>query len=271
MNAEGRRLFERRGATVIAAPALKEVALADQAPAFEFGVQLMAGQVDVLVLLTGVGTRLLIDVLCTRYDRSKLLETIQQCTLVCRGPKPGAALKGYGLKPDVVVPEPNTWRDIVATFEERKLALGKRVFVQEYGRSNEQLLSALEGLASTVSAVTLYGWALPDDTRPIETAIAAMTSGNADVACFTAGVQLEHLFAVAERLQQVEALRKALSERMAVASIGPMTTERLQDYGLHADIEPVHPKLGHLVQAIAEQARQVLAIKSQRALPNQSP
>lgn len=271
MGEEGRRLLERQGASVILAPALKEVALADQTPALDFGAHLMDGQVDVLLLLTGVGTRLLIDVLCTRYDRSQVLETIQQCTLVCRGPKPAAALKGYGLKPDVVVPEPNTWRDVVSIFEEHKLAEGKRVYVQEYGRSNDQLLSALKCHASTVTAVTLYGWSLPDDTRPLESAIHAMTSGNADVACFTAGVQVEHLFEVAERMRLTQALRKALVETMAVASIGPMTTERLQEYGLAADIEPVHPKLGHLAQVIAERARQVIELKSRRAAPNQDP
>jgi len=271
MSEEGRRLLERHGASVIPAPGLKEVALGDQSPALNFGEKLMHGQVDVLLLLTGVGTRLLIDVLCTRYDRSRVLEAIQQCTLVCRGPKPVAALKGFGLKPGVVVPEPNTWRDVVATFESRRLGKNKRGYVQEYGRSNDQLLSALEGHASTVSAVTLYGWSLPDDTRPLEAAIDAMTSGKAEVACFTAGVQVEHLFEIAQRKLVSEPLRRAMRETMVVASIGPITTERLQEYGLSVDIEPVHPKLGHLVQAIAERARQVLAVKSPRATPNQSP
>jgi uroporphyrinogen-III synthase len=271
MSEENRRLFERQGATVLVAPALKEVALADQTPAVRFGVELLQGGVDVLVLLTGVGARLLIDVLCSHHERSEVLAAIQRCTLVCRGPKPVAALKGYGLKAHVVVPEPNTWRDVVTTMQQSGVGLGKRIYLQEYGRSNEQLLSALGCFASAVSAVTLYAWSLPDDTAPIEAAIETIVAGNADVVCFTAGVQVDHLFEVATRIGRVDSLRHALGERTVIASIGPMTTERLKQHGLSVDIEPVHPKLGHLVLAIAERAGQVLRLKSQRAGLAQNP
>jgi uroporphyrinogen-III synthase len=219
----------------------------------------MQGRVDVLILLTGVGTRLLIDVLCAQHPRERVLETLQQCTLVCRGPKPSAALKAYGLKPHVVVPEPNTWRDVVATLEQARIGIGKRVYVQEYGRSNQELLSALGCFASAVSAVTLYAWSLPDDTGPLESAIEAIIAGSADVICFTAGVQVDHLFEVAARMGKSEALHRAMTDRVAIASIGPMTTERLTQHELTVHIEPVHPKLGHLVNAIAERAQQVLA------------
>jgi len=44
----------------------------------------------------------------------------------------------------------------------------------------------------------------------------------------------------------------ALREHVLVASIGPVTTEALGVYGVVADIEPVHPKMGHLAKALAE-------------------
>jgi uroporphyrinogen-III synthase len=52
-------------------------------------------------------------------------------------------------------------------------------------------------------------------------------------------------------------------ERIAIASIGPLTTERLAFHGFRADIEPEHPKLGHLVLAVAAKAREVMVVKSQ--------
>ena len=264
MESELRRMLERHGAVVVSAPALKEVPLADQASAFQFGERLTQGQVDVLVLLTGVGTRLLIDALGTRWGRDQVLAALHKCTLVCRGPKPVAALKRHGVKADFVAPEPNTWRDLVALFEQTKLGEGKRIYVQEYGRSNPELLSALGRHASIVSTVTLYGWTLPDDTGPLKNAISAMVSGNVQLACFTTGMQVEHLFEVAGRLELDGPLRQALSEQIVIASIGPMTTERLQQYGLSADIEPEHPKLGHMVLAVASQAHQALTAKLQR-------
>ncbi len=270
MGEESRRMIERHGATVLSAPALKEVPLKDQTAALQFGEQLMLGQVDVLVLLTGVGTRALIEVLCTRWDRAAVLTQMEHCTLVCRGPKPVAVLKGHELKPDVVVPEPNTWRDLVNVFEQNALGQGKRVFVQEYGRSNEELLLALKLHADSVTAVPVYAWTLPDDTGPLKSAISEMTSGNVQLACFTTGVQVQHLFEVAGELDLAEPLRQVLSQRMVIASIGPLTTERLQQYGLTADIEPEHPKLGHMILAMAARAQAVLTAKLRRGAHPQS-
>jgi uroporphyrinogen-III synthase len=263
MGNESRRLFERQGATVISAPAIQEVPLADQSSALQFGEQLINKQVEVLVLLTGVGTRLLIDVLCTRWEKSEVLAALKDVQLVCRGPKPVAALKEYGLKPDVVVAEPNTWRDVVTAFDDQDLGRNKRIWVQEYGRPNAELVEALSSRAKTVETVALYGWTMPDDLSPLKSAIAAMIAGTAKIACFTTGVQADHLLELAHRLSLDKALRQALIERIVIASIGPLTTERLAFHGFAADIEPEHPKLGHLVLAVAARARDAMAQKNQ--------
>ncbi len=256
MGEEMRRLFEKRGATVLSAPALQEVPLVDQQSAIEFGEYLLRGDVDLLVLLTGVGTRILIDVLGTRWQRSLVLSALDRIKTICRGPKPVAALKGFGIKPSLVVPEPNTWRDVVATFEREHLGRDQRIWVQEYGRSNPDLLRALATGARDVRTVTVYGWSLPDDLEPLKAAIAAMVAGTVRLACFTTGVQVDHLFAVATRLSLDNALRRVLRERVVVASIGPLTTERLASYEVGVDIEPIHPKLGQLIQEVARQARE---------------
>ncbi len=256
MGEETRRLFERHGATVLSAPALQEVPFADQRSAIEFGECLLRGEVDVLVLLTGVGTRILIDSLGTRWERSLVLSALQGVKTICRGPKPIRALRGFGLKPSVVVPEPNTWRDVVLTFESELLGQGQRIWVQEYGRSNPDLLGALATGAKDVNTVTVYGWSLPDDLEPLKAAIAAMIAGAVRLACFTTGVQVDHLFDVAARLSLSNALCRAMSESVVIASIGPLTTERLASYEILVDVEPEHPKLGHLVQTVARRARE---------------
>ena len=48
---------------------------------------------------------------------------------------------------------------------------------------------------------------------------------------------------------------------MAIASIGPTTTEALEEFGLNADITPTHPKMGFLVKETAEQAATILERK----------
>src|SRR5439155_4547966 len=49
--------------------------------------------------------------------------------------------------------------------------------------------------------------------------------------------------------------------RMAVASVGPTTSEMLREHDLPVDIEPEHPKMGPLIAAAAEQAGQILKHK----------
>ena len=74
-------------------------------------------------------------------------------TLVCRGPKPIAALKEVGLVPSLAVPEPNTWRDLLSELDRQLPIGGKRVAVQEYGARNQELLAGLRQRGGRVATV----------------------------------------------------------------------------------------------------------------------
>jgi uroporphyrinogen-III synthase len=52
---------------------------------------------------------------------------------------------------------------------------------------------------------------------------------------------------------------------MAVASIGPTTSEELREQGITIDIEASHPKMGFLVREAAERAADVLRTKRRGA------
>ena len=55
-------------------------------------------------------------------------------------------------------------------------------------------------------------------------------------------------------------MRGAL-KRMVIASVGPTTTETLADFGIAADLEPSHPKMGFLVNETAAAAAEFLRLK----------
>lgn len=254
------RMLERYGFAPIAAPSMREVPLEDQVEALAFGDVLLAGQCDVLVLLTGVGFRSMLDVLEKRHPRERLIEALRALPIACRGPKPVAVLKELGLKAAVVAPEPNTTRELIVALEALEIT-GTRVFVQEYGRANEELRAALTSRGAVVQVVPVYAWQLPEDTAPLRRALALIASGGADAVVFTSAQQLEHVLQVAEQEQQTEAFFRALRHDVLVASIGPVTSDALRERGVHVDVEPVHPKMGHLVKALAEQAQEALLTK----------
>jgi uroporphyrinogen-III synthase len=190
----------------------------------------------------------------------RLSELLARTTLVARGPKPVAALREMGLAPHVRVPEPNTWREILAALDAHSPVRGRRVAVQEYGRPNPELLAGLRERGADALAVPVYRWAMPEDVGPLEDAVRRLAAGEADFALFTSARQVDHVMQVAAGLALEEPLRRAC-RRTAIASIGPVCSEALAAYDLPVDLEPEHPKMGQLVRAVAERGPELLAAK----------
>jgi len=256
-------MIKRQGGEPVEAPSLREVPLRGPAGLDALEADLLSGAQVLLVLMTGVGTELLIEGLSQTQPRERVLELLagSQVSIVCRGPKPHAILKPLGIKPALVVGEPNTWRDVLKELDAHDLVRGRCVYVQEYGRTNEELIAGLEGRApKSVRQVKTYSWALPEDLAPLHAAIERIARGDAEVALFTSGIQVTHLLRVAEDRGATERLLAGFA-RLVIASVGPLTTEALLAVGLSPDIEPEHPKLGHLMVALAALAAQKLAKK----------
>ncbi len=216
-----------------------------------------------VIFLTGVGTRALAKVVETVYPQEKYLDELRKIAVVARGPKPVAVLREWNVPIALTAPEPNTWRELLHELEENAARLpvnGKRIAVQEYGVSNRDLLAGLGSLGGLVTSVPIYEWALPEDTEPLRAAIAAISRNEFDVILFTTGTQLDHLLEIAAEMEETDGLRLAFA-RMVVASIGPTTSERLREFGLAADIEPAHPKMGYLVSEAAQRSAEILQRK----------
>ncbi|TMK97522.1 MAG: uroporphyrinogen-III synthase [Actinobacteria bacterium] len=250
--AELESLIRRHGGIPLVVPSMREVPLQDGA-ALDLLRELEAGAIKMVIALTGVGLRALTE----RCPRERLAASLARTTLVARGPKPVAELRKLGLTPQVNVPEPNTWREIVATLDAQAPVDGVRVAVLEYGVANEDLISELERRGADVLRVALYRWALPEDPRPLRQAVSRLATTGVDFVLFTSRRQVEHVILTASEL----GLASALVERtraMVVASIGPVCSEALRRHGLPVDLEPEHPKMGHLVVAVARRGRPLL-------------
>ena len=253
-------LIRRYGGEPIVAPAMREVPLNENRAAIEFLPEIEAGKVDMLILMTGVGARTLNQVLLTQNPQEKIVAALRKTQLVARGPKPVAALKELGLEPAITVPEPNTWREVLAALDAKTTIRGKQIAVQEYGIPNAELVSGLEQRGASVKTIAIYRWALPEDLAPLRNAMQKILLGDADVALFTNGAQVVHLFQVAAYDKADEKLRLAC-KNLVMGSVGPICTQVLQEFGLKPDIEPEHPKMGSLIAEVAASARSILSAK----------
>ena len=262
MAQEMERLITRHGGIPVVAPSMKELPLSDHPQALAFGETLLSGEVDMVVLLTGAGCRTLLEILEPRFTLDAIKTALQNTILVVRGPKPTGVLKALGLHPQILVPEPNTWRDILhaldASYPEG--LTGKRVAVQEYGVSNPELLEGLRQRGAQVTPVPVYRWALPDDLKPLQQLLQDILQEEIPVLLITNAVQVDHLIKTLGDNTAIKQLQIVLPHMM-VASIGQLASERLRQHGFPVDLEPSHPKMGILVKEASQVAHAILETK----------
>ncbi len=241
------------------APSMREVPLAENPQAFEFAARLFqpGSDFDMVIFLTGVGARLLNQILETRYPPAAFIDALRRVAVVVRGSKPAAVMREWGVPVAVSVPEPNTWREVLAATETRP---ERRIAIQEYGRSSLELLEGLRGRGAEVTTVPVYQWDLPLDLEPLREAVRRISAGEFDVLLLTTSVQVAHLLRIASELGVEQEVRGTL-RRMVIASVGPTTSETLREHGIEPDLEPSHPKMGFLVNETAARAGQVLHSK----------
>jgi len=257
------KLIANYGGEAIVAPSMQEVTLKDNPEALNFARKLAEGGFEIVIFLTGVGTRALARLVEAQGLRQKFVDALRLVKVVARGPKPMAVLAELGIPVSVAVPEPNTWRELLAALDARKNSIplqGSRVAVQEYGATNVELLAGLKERGAIVTRVPVYEWALPADTGPLRDSVQAIVNGRIDLAFFTTSVQVQHLLRIAADMQ-VEESRRGAFRRIVVGSIGPMTSQALRQNGLPVDFEPEHPKMGFLVAEAAHRGRDLVQQK----------
>ena len=261
-------LIRTYGGQPIEAPALREVPLESNPAALDFANALMRDEYDIVVFLTGVGTRVLVSLVERAYPREAFIAALARTKVVVRGPKPLAALRELHVPVWIAAPEPNTWHDVLAAIEakaEERPLRGARLAVQEYGVSNTEFLEQLRERGAHVTPVPVYRWALPEDVQPLKKAVTAIARGEVDVVVFTTSVQVVHLWQIVEEMRLEADVRRELA-RIMIASVGPTTSEELRRHSLVVDLEASHPKIGVLVRETAERSAGLLQTKRSRGV-----
>jgi uroporphyrinogen-III synthase len=251
-------LIRREGGDPFIAPSVQERALDDHGEAIRFVERLEANEFDLIIVMTGTGLAFLRDQVVAHSSAARLGAALGRTTIVSRGPKPLPILRELGVRAQIVVPEPNTWKEIVGAVAART---ERRIAIQEYGRPNLEMNAALEKLGASVTPVVLYRWELPADIGPLQTAARGLAGRQFDVILFTSSIQLDHLMMIARALGLESQVTSALREYTAIASVGPVMTASLEAASLPVEIMPMHPKMGALIKVASEMSATVLEKK----------
>lgn len=251
MSEEMASLVKRHGGVPYSAPVLQEIYLKDSPEVHQLINDICAGEVDAMVLLTGVGTRALIQTAASLGREEEFIHCLDQLTVIARSPKPARVLRQHKIHIDVMPPEPFTSEYMVEAMQSLRLQ-DKDVAVQRYGGPNSFLLRSLKERGARVREVTLYTWGLPEDETPVLCLIDDLGQGKIDAIAFTSQPQVPNLLTIAGNAGKEEFLRESLNGPVVVASVGPVCSRRLQETGIKIDVEPEHPHMGNLVLAVAE-------------------
>ena len=252
MQSEMAALVERHGGVAYPAPVLQEVYLKDDPDVQRLIRDVCNDHIDVVVLLTGVGTRALIESAAAMGLGEKFLEHLNTRTIYARSPKPARVLRQNNIHIDIMPPEPYTSQDLVDAIGNTGLE-GKEMAVQAYGGPNNFLTRSLREKGANVREVKLYSWGIPEDTAPVLRMIDDLSAGKIDAVAFTSQPQVDNLLAIADQSNRGELLRNSLArESLAIASVGPVCSRKLRERNIRVDVEPEHVHMGNLIIALAE-------------------
>ena len=244
-------MISKRGGVPVTAPALREAPL-DCAEDVRYLLdRLESGSLDVVVFQTGVGARALFKEAENQGRLDFLLDALRGVTTVCRGPKPTAALRQVDVQVSAGIEAPYTTKELLEALTALPVR-GKRYGAAVRER-NAALMDALREQCETVDELCLYEWQLPDDVSPMVALVEDLLDGRVDVITFTSQVQIRHLYRVAADNGVAEdVLSDALNNRTIVCAVGPTCAGALADVGVATDTQPEYPKMGHMVNALAE-------------------
>lgn len=213
-----------------------------------FVADLEARPAKAAIFQTGVGTRALFDATDALGLTGRLLSLFAGMTVVIRGPKPASALRAKSVRIDLSAADPFTTKEVLDSIRDLPIE-GGRVVVQRYGATNARLEAALHARSAEVVEVPTYRWALPEDTSPLVALMDALDARTVDATVFTSASQAYNLFDLAGTLGRTDALKSGLANTL-LASVGPVCTAALAEYGLKAGLEASPPKMGPLVVAL---------------------
>lgn len=249
MSRELARLVEKHGGDPVCVPAVRESYELDAATAGDLVSGIGAGSYDIVVFMTGVAVSLLFEIAEQIGRRPDLVAGLKKVTTVCRGPKPTAALRGFGVPPTLTAREAFTSAEVIDAFSTLEVA-GRRVLLFHYGERSEALAETLVARQAVLDERWLYRWQLPEDRSGLEQLVRRIVAGELDALAVTCQIQFRHLLQVADGLGLSSDLIRTLNERMVVGAVGPTCRAILQVYGVDAHVVPEHPKMGPLIVAL---------------------
>ncbi len=248
-------LFERRGATVVGAPAIRIVPLSDDAELWSATRLVIADPPQFVVVTTGIGFRGWVEAAQGWGLADELLATLGSVRIVARGPKATGAIRAAGLREE--------WSPASESSVEVRDHLvaegvaGVRIAVQLHGATTRweplpDFGEALREAGADVVAVPVYRWTPPPDVAPLDRLLESVVAGQVDCLTFTSAPAVASVLDRAASTGMLELLLDALRDHVLVACVGPVTAGPLDALGIES-VQPRRARLGALARLVTDE------------------
>jgi len=231
-------LLNTAGARCLEVPTIEIAPPADFAP-LDSALQHL-GRYEWVIFTSANGVRAFMERL---FHMGLDVRALGRARLAVIGPATAQALREYSLVAEVV---PKTFQaEGLLEVLEPKLLGGTRVLIARAEQARDVLPEGLAELGVKLDVVPVYR-ALPPASVPLEAA-AVLDSGRVDIMTFTSSSTVHNFAGLIgkERFQE-------LAAHAIVASIGPITTATLAEYGITPRIEPAAFTIPALAAAMVE-------------------
>ncbi|MDH6243351.1 uroporphyrinogen-III synthase [Mycobacterium sp. OTB74] len=257
-------LLRRRGATVVAAPAISMVPLPHDEELRTNTRALIDIPPDILIATTGIGFRGWISAADDWNASDPLLNALGRARIVSRGPKSTGALRAAGL-PEEWSAESESSREVLEYLRRDDLS-GLRIAVQLHGATDEwdpfpEFLDELRNAGAQVVPIRVYRWQPVPLGGPFDALVSDIAERRLDAVSFTSAPAVAATLMRATDLGISERVLDAFQTQVHAMCVGPVTARPLVRLGVPTSA-PERMRLGALARHIADelpvlQARQL--------------
>ncbi|MGW2951296.1 uroporphyrinogen-III synthase [Streptomyces eurythermus] len=243
-------LLQRRGATVLHAPALRIVPLADDSELLAATKEIIDRVPDVVVATTAIGFRGWVEAADGWGLGEQLVGRLRGARLLARGPKVKGAIRAAGLTEEWS-PSSESLAEVLDRLLEEGVD-GSRVAVQLHGEPLPGFVESLRAAGAEVLPVPVYRWMPPEDTGPLDRLLDTAVGRGLDALTFTSAPAAASLLSRAQERGLLGELLSALAHDVLPACVGPVTALPLQAHGVDT-VQPERFRLGPLVQLLCQE------------------
>jgi uroporphyrinogen-III synthase len=248
-------LLTRRGATVVAAPAIRIIPLADDTELARVTRRIVANPPQITVATTGIGFRGWMEAAEGWGLADGLRLSLGKTRVLARGPKAKGAIRAAELRE-----EWSPTSESSAEVLDHLLAEGVEgvtIAVQLHGATTEwepipDFCEVLRCAGAIIIPVPVYRWVPPDDRTPMDRLLDSIVAGGLDCVTFTSAPAVASMLMRAKETGQLEAVLHALRARVIAACVGPITAAPLVELGVPVTM-PARARLGALARHVAEE------------------